>query len=669
MSTAPDNEEPTAAERAWDHCSSSMALEQITQVFERLKSLCDNAALYRPHPGIVLVQQDDNRVLLSLSALWLKSPQLFEPWRESAEQGTAALLLLGPIDNHSLPPARQAGLIGILRVDASDAELVLAVEQGFEWTKLHARQQFRHESLTRYEYEFGELAEIARSLTTERDIERLLGLILEKSRIVTGADAGSLYVVEGVEGSAEARRLHFKLSQNDSVTFDWREFTMPVDRNSMAGWVAVERQAIRIDDVYHLSSGVSFGFDRSFDVRTGYRTKSMICVPLTNNRGDVLGVLQLINKKRAPNIRLANPSDFEQNVVSFDERSEQLLTAVAAQAGIALENALLYDEIRGLFDGFVRASVDAIESRDPTTSGHSRRVAALTLQLAKAVERCDSGTYAGVCWRGEDLRELEYASLLHDFGKIGVREPVLTKAKKLYPFELERIRSRFDFITKSIEANAWTLKFNALSRGATSEEIARIELEATQQLAQLEDTWGTVEQANEPTVLSAGDFGKIQAIGGNVYQGLDSTDHTWLTEDEIVSLSVKRGSLTSNEFDEIRGHVSHTFRFLSRIPWGRTFAKVPVIAGAHHERLNGTGYPNRLMAEQIPLQSKMMSIADIFDALTANDRPYKRAVPTDKAIDILGFEVKDGHLDSELVQLFVDSKAWENLGSIRPDLD
>ena len=666
MPTVMDQNEFTAASQSLQSLPMS-ALNEISRLMAKLKSACPGLAIHRPHPGIVLILNEGHRLLLAPAGLWAKTPQLFAPFRKSLDQGTDAILLLGQIEKPQLEIIRCAGLLGLIRDDATESELSLAIEHGFEWIKLKTRQQHGSESLTRTEYEFGELADIARSLITERDIERLLGLILEKSRIVTGADAGSLYVVEGVEGGPEARRLRFKLSQNDSVSFDWREFTMPVDNNSMAGWVALERQTIRIEDVYGLSSGVSFGFDRSFDERTGYRTKSMICTPLTNNRGEVLGVLQLINKKRSPSSRLCNSLDVEKYVVPFDERSVQLLTAVAAQAGIALENALLYDEIRGLFDGFVRASVDAIESRDPTTSGHSRRVATLTLQLAQAVERCESGTYSAVRWRGEDLRELEYASLLHDFGKIGVKERVLTKAKKLYGYELERIRSRFDFIAKSMQANAWALKFDAASRGAAPEELSRIETDLTLQLTQLEQTWSAIEQANEPTVLSAGDFGRIQAIASNVYQGIDGAVLAWLTDDEITSLSVKRGSLTSTEFDEIRGHVSHTYRFLSRIPWGRTFAKVPIIAGAHHERLNGTGYPNRLISEQIPVQSKMMSIADIFDALTASDRPYKRAVPTDKAIEILGFEVKDGHLDAELVQLFVDCRAWESLDSRRAD--
>ncbi len=450
----------------------SVVLDELSELFGRVKALCTEHKVHRPHRGIVSVHDDNFVVLLTPVSLWIGSPQLFEHWRESDKVETTGVLLLGPIEQQKLAEPRNQELLGLLSREPSDAELVLNIQRAFDWMRLKSGQQFRAESLTRSEYEFAKLAEIARALTTERDIERLLGLILEKSRIVTESDAGSLYVVEGSAG-AEARRLHFKLSQNDSVKFDWSEFTMPVNRNSMAGWVALERQTIRIDDVYELSKSATFGFDRSFDERTGYRTKSMICTPLTNNRGDVLGVLQLINKKRRASVRLANASDVNQHVVPFDERSEQVLTTVAAQAGIALENALLYDEIRGLFDGFVRASVDAIESRDPTTSGHSRRVATLTLELASAVERCETGAYATVRWRGEDLRELEYASLLHDFGKIGVKERVLTKAKKLYGYELERIRSRFDFIAKSLEANSWARKYEALRRGAGPDDVSR----------------------------------------------------------------------------------------------------------------------------------------------------------------------------------------------------
>jgi HD-GYP domain-containing protein (c-di-GMP phosphodiesterase class II) len=346
-------------------------------------------------------------------------------------------------------------------------------------------------------------------------------------------------------------------------------------------------------------------------------------------------------------------------VTPFDERSEELVQTLAAQAGIALENAILYDEIRKIFEGFVRASVDAIEARDPTTSGHSRRVANLTVGLAKAVERESAGPYRAVTWTREDMRELEYASLLHDFGKIGVREHVLVKAKKLYPHDLELIRQRFDFVIRSIEAEVLERKLQAALRGAGRDDLAAFDRELSDRRKDIEDAWHVVEGANEPTVLAAGDFQRIEELARQSYARLTGELDTLLSAREVQSLSVMRGSLTNEEFNEIRSHVSHTYRFLSQIPWGKTFSRVALIAGSHHERLNGTGYPNRLHAEEIPLQSKLMSISDIFDALTASDRPYKRAVPVEKALHILSLEVKDGHIDGELVRIFNDARVWE----------
>jgi HD-GYP domain-containing protein (c-di-GMP phosphodiesterase class II) len=459
----------------------------------------------------------------------------------------------------------------------------------------------------------------------------------------------------------ERQQLHFKLSQNDSVSFDSSEFTMPITRRSMAGYVALEKKTIRIDDVYDMPPGSPFGFDRSFDEKVGYRTKSMLCTPLVSSQGLVIGVLQLINKKSEPSRKLTTAKDVERLVVPFDDRSEELLTTLSAQAGISLENAILYEEIRSIFEGFVRASVDAIEARDPTTSGHSRRVADLTVGLALALERSDTGAYREVRWKREDIDEIQYASLLHDFGKIGVREHVLVKAKKLYPHALDSIHQRFEFIARTIEADVLSRKFHALERGARAGELADLDREHQERLAELDSAFRIIEHANEPTVLAAGDFQRIEELGRREYLRLDGRRETLLTADEVRALSVTRGSLTAEEFDEIRSHVSHTYRFLSKIPWGRTFSRVALIAGAHHERLNGTGYPNGLRAEEIPLQSKMMTVSDIFDALTASDRPYKRAVPVEKALDILGFEVKDGHVDGELVRIFREARVWEKV--------
>jgi HD-GYP domain-containing protein (c-di-GMP phosphodiesterase class II) len=457
--------------------------------------------------------------------------------------------------------------------------------------------------------------------------------------------------------------LRFKLTQNDSVTFDSREFTMPLNDRSIAGSAAVAKRTLSIPDVYDLPAGSTFNFDPSFDRRTGYVTRSMLVAPLISQRDEVIGVIQLINKKRDANHKLVSKTDVDEHVAPFDERSEELLGMLAAQAGVSLETAILYADIHRMFEGFVTASVEAIESRDPTTSGHSRRVAELTVTLAKVVDATSTGPYAAAAFTPEDLRELEYASLLHDFGKIGVREKVLVKAKKLYDERLELVRSRFDYVARSVEADVLARKVKILESGGPREALEALDRELAQRRADLEGAWEAVCTANEPTVLSSGDFQKIEAIGKETFVDLRGDVRRLLDDDETTCLKVNRGSLTPQEFDEIRSHVSHTFRFLSRIPWGKSLQRVPIIAGAHHERLNGTGYPNRLRSEEIPLQSKMMSVADIYDALTASDRPYKKAVPVERALDILDYSVKDGHLDTDLVRIFKEARVWEQPGT------
>jgi HD-GYP domain-containing protein (c-di-GMP phosphodiesterase class II) len=613
----------------------------------------------RPHPLLVMVRRGGFHVLFVPKTMWDHGRDLLRPFADSIAAYETRLILLGRPADPDLAQALNRGVCALLSDEPSSEELVVALHQAFELMETKARSESRGKWLNRYRYELGELIEIARAITTEREIDKLLGLILEKARFVTGADAGSIYVVEGDDPDLSRNQLRFKLSQNDSLTFDSSEFTMPLSPRSMAGYVALEKNTLRIEDVYEMPPGSPFGFDRSFDQKTGYRTKSMLCTPLVSSKGRVIGVIQLINKKREHNQRLLSADDCERLVLAFDERSEELLSTLAAQAGISLENAILYEEIRGIFEGFVRASVDAIEARDPTTSGHSRRVADLTVSLAIAVEKTDSGPYREVSFRREDMREIEYASLLHDFGKIGVREPVLVKAKKLYPHELLAIRQRFDFAVRTIEADVLQRKLRMIERGAGHDDLVELDRELVSRRAELEDAWLVIEHANEPTVLAAGEFQRIEELGRRTYVTLAGEPGTLLSAGEVKSLSVMRGSLTPEEFDEIRSHVSHTYRFLSQIPWGNTFARVAVIAGAHHERLNGTGYPNRLRAEEIPLQSKMMSISDIFDALTASDRPYKRAVPVEKALDILGFEVRDGHVDGELVRIFREARPWD----------
>ena len=581
--------------------------------------------------------------------------------------GDCGLLLVGaPSQWLAAVPADRAPL-ALLGAGAPMVELCLQAHGLLERVELRRLAVERITQLARYRYERGELVEIARAITRERDIDRLLSLILEKSRYITGADAGSLYVVEGERGSnVSGQRMRFKLSQNDSIEYASREFVMPVSTGSIAGAALVTRQAINIRDVYELPSDVPYRFDRSFDERTGYRTVSILAMPMISAEDEVIGVIQLINKKRDPREKLQSPDDFASQTIQFDARSEELLGALAAQAGIALENALLYAEIRTIFEGFVRASVQAIEQRDPTTSGHSQRVSVLSCRLAEAVARDGGLRFGGARFSERDLQELKYAALLHDFGKIGVREQVLIKAKKLYPHERDAIAARIDLALRSADVELLEKKLHAIERKASAEELAALQQAHDLRRDRLIEAWAVVERADEPSVLSEGDFSRINDLLAITYPDGQGRERALLTETEAIALRITRGSLSPAEIEEIRSHVVHTYNFLIQIPWGRSMQRIPEIARAHHEKLNGTGYPSGAHAAQIPLQSKIMTVADIYDALTAADRPYKKALPAERALQILGFEVKEGNLDPELVRVFQQAEIYKQASDTLP---
>jgi HD-GYP domain-containing protein (c-di-GMP phosphodiesterase class II) len=517
----------------------------------------------------------------------------------------------------------------------------------------------------RARYQLDELLAISRAMSSQRDIRRLLDLILRKSREITGADAGSVYVLEPVEDGADGeKRLHFMLSQNDSMKIDFEEFDLAVDGSSIVGRAVLDARPINIADLGKPDEGDPLSrvrHNRSFDDKTGYRARSMLTVPMLSAEDEVIGVIQLINKKRRPDRPLREARDFEAEVIPFDARAEELALALASQAGVCLENAILYKEITNLFEGFVDASVTAIEARDPTTSGHSRRVATLTVALAQRVDAVDHGPLREVRFSAQDLRQIEYAGVLHDFGKVGVRESVLVKAKKLYDWQRAAIELRFRYIRKALEAEALRDKLERVSRGEAAQPMAEVDAELARKLVRIDEAWQVVAAANEPTLLDQPVLARLREVAGWQYQDIDGQRRPYLEPGELEALEVGRGSLTPAERREIESHVTHTLNFLETIPWGRTLRNVPRIAGAHHESMDGRGYPAGLSGAAIPVESRMLTIADIYDALTASDRPYKPAVPTARALDIIASEVKAGRCDPLLFQIFVEAEIWKRV--------
>jgi HD-GYP domain-containing protein (c-di-GMP phosphodiesterase class II) len=386
----------------------------------------------------------------------------------------------------------------------------------------------------------------------------------------------------------------------------------------------------------------------------------MLVVPMQNRDGETIGVLQLINKKPDVSTRLSTTESLERHVRPFTKTDEQLVSSLASQAAISVENNALYQRIETLFDDFVEASVMAIESRDPVTRGHSRRVAMMTVELARVTNLAETGAYREFHINGEAVRELKYAALLHDFGKVGVKERVLQKENKLLSGELSLVRERFRTIRRTVEVEHLRRMLDCLvQKDMTARELESLEREMARALADVDQAWQEIQTANRPTVThSSLDAQRLEDLGSRFIENPDGSSSPYLEPDELLALKIPKGTLTEYERQQIQTHVVHTYEFLSKIPWTRDLQNIPKLARGHHEKLDGSGYPYGLVAPEIPPQTRMMTISDIFDALAAQDRPYKPRVPTERALDILREEVREGMLDADLLDLFIEAKVY-----------
>ena len=544
--------------------------------------------------------------------------------------------------------------------------LLSAIRRAFQYLHQKVRAESLERQLSERTRELQEVSEVGIALSTVRDHSVLLTMILSKARELSRADAGSLYLLDEVNGQ---KVLRWKLAQNDSIDVEsFEEKILPITRRSLAGYVAMTGGTLVIDDAYDIPEGAEYSINTSFDRENGYLTRSILVFPMTNHAGDIIGVLQLINRKKSGAPPRLTAESVPHEVIPFDADIVNIMRSLAGQAAVAVENNLLYGSIERLFEGFVTAAVTAIEQRDPTTSGHSSRVADLTVELARVVDRVDDGAYRDIHFSIDQLREMRYASLLHDFGKVGVREQVLVKEKKLYPMQLDTIRGRFEYVMKSVENEANKRKLDFLlknGRDGYEEFAAEVDAEVKERVGALQKDFSFIATSNEPTVLPEGEFNYLLQLAQREFHDIRGERRLLLAPEEARILSIRKGNLDATERTEIESHVTHTYNFLQKIPWTKDLVGVPNIAYAHHEKLNGRGYPRKLTADGIPIQSRMMTISDIYDALTAADRPYKRAVPTERALDILKMEMNDGLLDSGLVALFMESKVYERAGVLR----
>jgi HD-GYP domain-containing protein (c-di-GMP phosphodiesterase class II) len=549
--------------------------------------------------------------------------------------------------------------------DPSTPALLNAVKRSFQilYQKIRADQAER--LLAERTRELHEVSEVGIALSTERDHSALLTTILSKARQLSRSDAGSLYLLGEENGE---RVLRWKMAQNESIDVDFEERVLPITRKSLAGYVALTGETLIIDDAYCLPERAEYSINTSFDQAFSYLTKSILVFPMTTHTGEMVGVLQLINRKRIGAPSKLTAATVPAEVIPFEADTVSLMRSLAGQAAVAVENNLLYESIERLFEGFVTAAVTAIEQRDPTTSGHSFRVADLTVELARVVDHIDEGEFRDVRFSTDQIREIRYASLLHDFGKVGVREQVLVKEKKLYPLQLDTIRARFEFVMKSAEMRATQRKLEHLLAHGRDDYDAfarQVDDETREETERLQKDFSFIAQSNEPTVLPEGEFNYLQQLATRDYDDARGQKRLLIDPEEARILSIRKGNLDAAERTEIESHVTHTFNFLRQIPWTKDLSSVANIAYAHHEKMNGRGYPRKLTKSDIPVQSRMMTVSDIYDALTANDRPYKKAISTERALSILQMEVKDGLLDPSLVNVFIEAKVYERAGVLR----
>lgn len=485
------------------------------------------------------------------------------------------------------------------------------------------------------------------SLSDVQNLNDLLEVIVSEARHFTQADGGSLYIKEN-------GRLNFTVAQTESLEKrdgrkePFKSFHLPLSKKSIAGYVASTGELLNIPDVYEIPTSIEYQINKEFDVKNSYRSKSMLVVPMRDPSGSVIGVLQLINSMNG-----------KQEPVPFKPEYESLVLSLASQAAVAIQNVKLIDEIRSLFKSLVRYSAKAIDARSPHTAGHSGRVAKYSVRIASAVNEEETGPLANVSFSPEEIEEIRMAGWLHDIGKIGVRESVLEKMNKLTDDQLEVIRERFECIKQSIRNVALVKQMKASIAGnGILEAFKQVDMDIRAQLEEIDHCFAFVKRINIPGPMVEADYDRLRAMAKCTYIDPCGRARPYLTRREHENLSIVKGNLTSAEYKEIQAHVKYTLDILDKIPFTKDLRNIPKYAAAHHEYLDGSGYPQGLSGNEIPLQARILCIADIFDALSSPDRPYKKAIPIERALEILRDEACNGKIDPDLVELFIKRKLY-----------
>ncbi|MCX7634120.1 MAG: GAF domain-containing protein [Syntrophales bacterium] len=488
------------------------------------------------------------------------------------------------------------------------------------------------------------LTQIGVALSAERNIDRLLEMIIDEARELTAADGGTLYIL-----SEDKDALHFAIVQNDTLkvrmggssgSITWPPVPMvnpdgTANLSNVSAYVAHTGKVVNIPDVYDVE-GFNFEGTKKFDGTTGYRSKSMLVIPLRDHNDEIIGVLQLLNAKDS------NTGE----VIAFSAENQMMAESLSSQAAVALSKNRLILDLENLLEAFIVTVATTIDEKSPYTGGHVHRVADLTMAIVDKVNKCDEGPLRSVHFSPDEVKELWYAAWLHDVGKITTPEYVVDKATKLETVHdrIETVKTRFQVLLKCAQSAS---PCNGTAGDGDFRE-------------RLREDMAFVELINRgEKYVSDDDIRRLQEIARRTYC-IEGAEFPLLTEEELMNLSIRQGTLNKREREIVNNHALVTYKILSKMPFPKRLKHVPLYAGAHHEKLDGTGYPEGLDEAHIPMQARIIALADIFEALTAKDRPYKKGKTVSEALKIMSFMVKDRHLDADLFDLFVKERIYED---------
>ncbi len=513
------------------------------------------------------------------------------------------------------------------------------------------------------EEQIGNLSQIGLALSKERDMSKLLEMILLEAKRISNSDGGTLYMM------TDDKRLKFEIMMTDSLNFHMGGTSgeeipfYPVKlydekgepNNSMvAAYVGLSGDTVNIQDAYK-AKGFDFSGTKMFDEKTGYHSKSFLTVPLKNHEDEIIGVLQLLNAQK-------NKS---KKIIEFSEDIQGKVEALASQAAVAITNKNLIKDLENLFESFIKLIASAIDAKSPYTGGHCERVPEITMMLAEAVHKTKNGPFADFKLSDQEMYELKIAAWLHDCGKVATPEFVVDKSTKLETIydRIHEVETRFaalkrDFEIKKLKKELTIERDQSLSTNEKNKKINDLKKDYQKTIRKIKKDLSFIKESNIGGEFMSGDKQqRINEIAQYKWKP-NGKMQNFLSEDEIYNLTIPRGTLTPEERQVINDHIVITINMLDELPYPKHLKNIPEFAGGHHEKLDGTGYPKGLTKEEMSVQARIMAIADIFEALTARDRPYKKGKTLSQAMRILGFMKDDAHIDVDLFDIFVKQKIY-----------